>query len=78
MARSFALIALGLVTFALGVAAQECNCTGLDYTDGGSYLIDGNSDTKFSFNSAFYGVFYPGSSVRKLLLTIQKAVNLAT
>jgi len=33
----------------------ECSCTGLDYTDGGSYLVDGNSDQQFSFNSVFYG-----------------------
>ncbi|KAK1768270.1 hypothetical protein QBC33DRAFT_558430 [Phialemonium atrogriseum] len=35
--------------------AQECSSTGLDYTNGGSYLIDGTSDDYFVFTSAFSG-----------------------
>ncbi|KAK4184665.1 hypothetical protein QBC35DRAFT_391212, partial [Podospora australis] len=35
----------------------ECSCSGLDYTDGGSYLVNGNSDDDFSFTSVFEGCF---------------------
>ncbi|KAK0619364.1 hypothetical protein B0T14DRAFT_392377, partial [Immersiella caudata] len=30
-----------------------CTCTGLDYTNGGSYLVDGTSDAPFTFTSVF-------------------------
>jgi hypothetical protein len=33
----------------------NCDCVGLDYTEGGSYLIDGYSDGLFSFTSVFEG-----------------------
>jgi len=51
-----------LAGFATGAWAQGtddagCSCYGLDYTNGGSYLIDGNSDVKFSFTSLFEGQF---------------------
>ncbi|KAK3361620.1 hypothetical protein B0T24DRAFT_496519, partial [Lasiosphaeria ovina] len=29
----------------------QCSCSGLDYTNGGSYLIDGTSDRDFTFTS---------------------------
>ncbi|KAK3984688.1 hypothetical protein QBC44DRAFT_252319, partial [Cladorrhinum sp. PSN332] len=35
----------------------ECSCSGLDYTNGGSYLVDGNSDDDFTFTSVFEGCF---------------------
>ncbi len=54
-ARAAVALALSLAAFVTLAAAQECNCTGLDYTDGGSYLIDGNSQNQFTFNSVFYG-----------------------
>lgn len=37
------------------VQSQECSSTGLDYTNGGSYLIDGTSDDYFLFTSTFFG-----------------------
>ncbi|KAK3940466.1 hypothetical protein QBC46DRAFT_260976 [Diplogelasinospora grovesii] len=36
-------------------STQQCTCSGLDYTNGGSYLIDGNSDNNFTFTSMFTG-----------------------
>ncbi|KAK3905160.1 hypothetical protein C8A05DRAFT_31034 [Staphylotrichum tortipilum] len=35
----------------------ECTCSGLDYADGGSYLVDGNSENDFTFYSVFQGCF---------------------
>ncbi|KAK0629299.1 hypothetical protein B0T17DRAFT_491360, partial [Bombardia bombarda] len=49
-----------LAAFAVGVLAQEtetCSCSGLDYTNGGSYLIDGESEDEFAFTSVFSGCF---------------------
>ncbi|KAK4149522.1 hypothetical protein C8A00DRAFT_18794, partial [Chaetomidium leptoderma] len=49
-----------LATLFIDVNAQEadqCACSGLDYTDGGSYLVDGNSDDEFTFTSVFEGCF---------------------
>ncbi|KAK4168450.1 hypothetical protein QBC43DRAFT_201858, partial [Cladorrhinum sp. PSN259] len=37
--------------------ADQCTCSGLDYTDGGSYLVDANSDDDFAFTSVFEGCF---------------------
>lgn len=37
-------------------AYADCSCAGLDYTNGGSYLIDGSVDADFSFNSVFDGM----------------------
>lgn len=34
---------------------QDCSSTGLDYTNGGSYLIDAKSDASFVFTSVFSG-----------------------
>jgi hypothetical protein len=42
--------------------ADQCTCSGLDYADGGSYLVDGNSDDDFTFTSAFEGISVPFSS----------------
>ena len=36
-------------------ALADCTCSGLDYTNGGSYLIDGSSDRQFVFTSQFEG-----------------------
>ncbi|KAK3370035.1 hypothetical protein B0H63DRAFT_551973 [Podospora didyma] len=47
---SLALLALRLTTT---VHAAACSCTGLDYTDGGSYLVDGASNDDFTFTSVF-------------------------
>ncbi|AEO63873.1 uncharacterized protein THITE_2015860, partial [Thermothielavioides terrestris NRRL 8126] len=33
--------------------AGQCSCSGLDYTDGGSYLVDGSSTNDFTFTSEF-------------------------
>lgn len=35
----------------------DCTCSGLDYTNGGSYLIDGTSDREFIFTSQFQGKY---------------------
>lgn len=45
-----------LAFVALGVLAADtasCTCTGLDYTDGGSYLVDGSDNGDFTFTSVF-------------------------
>ncbi len=36
----------------------QCTCAGLDFTDGGSYLVDGNSDHDFAFTSVFSGMLF--------------------
>ncbi|KAL1845243.1 hypothetical protein VTK73DRAFT_821 [Phialemonium thermophilum] len=46
------LVGLGLLA---GRAAADCTVTGLDYTNGGSYLIDASSDQPFTFTSLFQG-----------------------
>jgi len=38
-----------------GSGVEQCTCSGLDYTDGGSYLVDGNSENEFTFTSVFEG-----------------------
>lgn len=45
----------------------ECTCSGLDYADGGSYLVDGNSENEFTFYSVFQGIrgFQSGSQTRE-------------
>ncbi|KAK0727500.1 hypothetical protein B0T26DRAFT_639277, partial [Lasiosphaeria miniovina] len=47
---------LALLALQLGAATADnsaCTCTGLDYTDGGSYLVDGSADGDFTFTSVF-------------------------
>ncbi len=51
------LTALWLAAMAAVVSA-DCVCSGLDYTNGGSYLVDGSSDKPFVFTSQFQG-WYP-------------------
>ena len=41
---------------------DECSCAGLDYTDGGAYLVDGNSGDDFAFTSTFAGMPFQSSS----------------
>ncbi len=48
---------------------QECSCSGLDYTNGGSYLIDGNSDSQFTFTSVFEGTSSNTNSTGVISLT---------
>jgi hypothetical protein len=38
-------------------SAAGCTCMGMDYTDGGAYLLDGKSSDLFVFNSVFNGMF---------------------
>lgn len=52
---AFWLPLVAALFFATLATAQNCTCTGLDYTDGGSYLIDGSSDLPFTFHSVFEG-----------------------
>lgn len=64
LARLTMTVSLGFVwallsTLLIGVYAQDephCSCFGLDYTNGGSYLVDGNSDNNFAFTSVFTGM----------------------
>lgn len=59
----FSNMARGLIVFLALLAASVlpaysqdgCSSTGLDYTNGGSYLIDATSDDKFVFTSSFEG-----------------------
>ena len=37
---------------------DQCSCAGLDYTDGGAYLVDGNSENDFVFTSTFAGMLF--------------------
>lgn len=50
--KGFALLALS-IPFAAAADNAACTCTGLDYTDGGSYLVDGSSNDDFAFTSVF-------------------------
>ncbi len=43
------------LTVLAGRVLADCTCSGLDYTNGGSYLIDGTSDREFVFTSQFQG-----------------------
>jgi hypothetical protein len=45
------LCAAGLATLVEG----DCKCSGLDYTNGGAYYIDQNSNNNFTFTSVFDG-----------------------
>ncbi|OIW29296.1 hypothetical protein CONLIGDRAFT_414078 [Coniochaeta ligniaria NRRL 30616] len=40
---------------AASVAQGQCNATGIDYTDGGQYVIDAGSTKNFSFATIFSG-----------------------
>ena len=53
--RRLGFIGAGLVALAARGARADCICSGLDYTNGGSYLIDGSSDKNFVFTSEFAG-----------------------
>ncbi|KAK4107849.1 hypothetical protein N656DRAFT_802294 [Canariomyces notabilis] len=59
MMRLVSFLLASLALFLANAFAQddECSCTGLDYTNGGSYLIDGNSEEDFTFTSMFEGCF---------------------
>lgn len=46
---------LAVVASLVSTTWANCDCVGLDYTEGGSYLIDGYSDGLFSFTSVFEG-----------------------
>ncbi len=62
MARLFGLLIPYLwVVLAAWRAHATCTCTGLDYGNGGSYLIDGSSSDRFTFTSIFEGLESRGS-----------------
>lgn len=44
---------LGLLALQVAADLSTCRCTGIDYSNGGSYLVDGSSDDKFTFTSVF-------------------------
>jgi hypothetical protein len=48
-----------------GIKAEECTCSGLDYVDGGSYLMNANSDDEFTFTSVFEGLSFSHRVVNK-------------
>ena len=54
MFRATALLAV--LASLVSTTWADCDCVGLDYTQGGSYLIDGYSDGLFSFTSVFQGM----------------------
>jgi hypothetical protein len=54
MAKFFGAFWLGIAFLATLVHA-ECKCSGLDYTNGGSYFIDQSSKDVFTFTSLFEG-----------------------
>jgi hypothetical protein len=54
MARRKSAILLGLAGLLARVSA-DCTCAGTDYTHGGTYFIDENSDAYFKFSSIFEG-----------------------
>jgi hypothetical protein len=53
--RSKLVAVATFVVLATGASAT-CVCSGLDYTNGGSYLIDGASENDFVFTSEFTGM----------------------
>jgi len=53
--RRLGLVAAALAALAATGARADCICSGLDYTNGGSYLIDGSSSNNFVFTSEFAG-----------------------
>ncbi len=56
MARGLLLSLLCSLPLRWEPSLRSATATGLDYTDGGSYLVDGNSQNNFSFKtSVFYG-----------------------
>ncbi len=55
MARSHHYLWASCLALLVGRALSDCTCSGLDYTNGGSYLIDGSSDKQFIFTSQFQG-----------------------
>ena len=57
---------LGLVLTATLVQGQ-CNATGIDYTDGGQYVVDASSNKNFSFATVFSGMPLPTSCCRLYL-----------
>ncbi|KAK4210043.1 hypothetical protein QBC37DRAFT_442974 [Rhypophila decipiens] len=55
MACYFQCLLAWIALFSLHALADlgTCRCTGLDYSNGGSYLVDGSSDDPFTFTSMF-------------------------
>lgn len=49
------LFLTALLALCLGVLGQSCSSYGVDYSNGGSYYIDGSSDQYFTFISVFQG-----------------------
>lgn len=51
----YTILCLGVAIASPKCVLGDCTCSGLDYTNGGSYLIDGTSDSNFVFTSEFAG-----------------------
>jgi hypothetical protein len=58
-ASHFGSVVVAAPATALAPAAEQgCTCTGLDYTNGGSYLVDGSLEADFTFTSVFRCMFF--------------------
>ncbi len=59
MARFSWVASAVLAVLSVGVIAQDddsnCQGTGVDYTDGGTYSIDSTDEDQFSFDTLFQG-----------------------
>ncbi len=51
-------VAAAVLWAAAGLVSADCTCSGLDYTNGGSYLVDGTSNKQFIFTSQFQGAYF--------------------
>ncbi|KAL1853978.1 hypothetical protein VTK73DRAFT_8854 [Phialemonium thermophilum] len=56
--RAVGLAVAALVLRIVSAQDEGCSSTGLDYTNGGSYLIDATSEDNFTFTSLFDGCDY--------------------
>jgi hypothetical protein len=70
MARYAWTFACFVVALAASCLAQDldsplCSVTGLDYTSGGNYMIDGTVEEYFAFTSLFKGQFLHESSEKR-------------
>jgi hypothetical protein len=63
MARHRSAIWLGLAGL-LARANAACTCSGTDYTHGGTYYIDENSEAYFKFSSVFQGKWNFGADAK--------------
>ena len=63
--RRLGLAGAVIAALAARGAQADCICSGLDYTNGGSYLIDASSTNDFVFTSEFSGMLELWFSAQK-------------